>query len=388
MATIILSSVIANKPHNGGNAWVVLSWLRGLKRLGFDVYFIEQIGRQNCVDDNGAVAPFERCMNLEYFRRVVEEWGLDGRAALIYGDGEQTHGLPYAALLDLCGNAELLVNITGHLSLPPLVRRLRRKAYVDLDPGFTQFWHAQGGAGARLEAHDFYFTVGENVGHAACTIPACGLRWRPCRQPVVLDDWPVAREGNPSRFTTVASWRGAYGAVEHGGVNYGAKAHEWRKFIELPARAPRQTFEIALDIHPAEEKDLRLLERGGWHLVDPRAVAAEPHAFRRYVQASGAEFSVAQGVYVATESGWFSDRTIRYLASGKPALVQDTGFSRRFLTGEGLLAFRTLEEAAAGAASIARDYERHSQRARQLAEEYFDSDKVLGRLIEETGIAP
>ena len=145
-------------------------------------------------------------------------------------------------------------------------------------------------------------------------------------------------------------------------------------------------FEIALDIDPADERDLVALRDHGWHVVDPTVVASGPVAFRQYVQASGAEFSVAQGIYVETQSGWFSDRTVRYLASGRPVLVQDTGFSRNYPVGEGLVAFRTMDEAVAGAERIARDYAGHGRAARAIAEAYFDSDRVLGRLLEETGL--
>ena len=254
--------------------------------------------------------------------------------------------------------------------------------YFDDDPGFTQFWHDAGSAGPRLDGHDFYFTVGANVGTPGCPIPTGGIRWRPTQPLVVLDQWPVSREGSPDRFTTVASWRGAYGPVEYRGQKYGLKVHEFRRFVELPRRVA-QTFEIALDIHPDERADLDLLARNGWRLADPREVAADPDAYRRYVQTSGGEFSAAQGVYVQTGSGWFSDRTACYLASGKPALVQDTGFGRGLPVGEGLVPFRTPDEAAAGAARIAADYAAHARAARALAEEYFDSDKVLARLLDD-----
>jgi hypothetical protein len=386
MTTVVVSSVIANKPLNGGNAWAVLSWVLGLRELGFRVYFVEQIDRESCVDAAGAVTAFENCINLTYFKQATEQFGLAGSAALIYEGGEQVHRLTYAELLDIAEAADLLVNITGHLTLEPLMSRLRRKAYLDLDPGFTQFWHASGGAGARLDGHDFYFTVGENIGTRSCPIPTGGIPWRPTRQPVVLDHWPVSWEGDRSRFTTVATWRGPYGPISYDGKTFGLKVHEFRKFIELPERVP-QTFEIALDIHPAEEKDLDLLDRHGWRLVDPKATVPDPDAFRRYVQGSGAEFSVAQGVYVETGSGWFSDRTVRYLASGKPALVQDTGFGRNYPVDEGLVAFRTPGEAVAGAGRIGRDYDKHCRAARALAEEYFDSDRVLGRFVEEAAVA-
>jgi hypothetical protein len=201
----------------------------------------------------------------------------------------------------------------------------------------------------------------------------------------VLDDWPVSDTGEAERCTTVATWRGPYGPVEVGGRTYGLKVHEFRKFIELPQRSS-QRFEIALDIHPGDDRDLRDLRDHGWAVVDPQRVAGDPDALRAYIQGSGAEFSAAQGMYVDTACGWFSDRSVRYLASGKPVLVQDTGFSRILPVGEGLLAFRTLDEAVAGADEIAGRYSEHSSAARDIAEQHFDSDRVLTRFCEQAGI--
>jgi hypothetical protein len=387
MRTIVVSGALANKPRNGGEAWVRLNWVLGLKRLGFATYFVEQIGRENCLDENGAVTTFEDSINLAHFRKVTGQFGLTGSSALIYQNGEQIHGATEAELTDLAAAADLLVNISGHLTFRPLMRQLRRKAYVDIDPGFTQFWHEAGQAGARLDDHDFYFTIAENIGRPGCGIPTGNINWRPTRQPVVLDEWPVSSTSACARFTTVASWRGPYGPVQHGATTFGLKVHEFRRFIELPQQGD-QTFEIALDIHPADGRDLDLLRRHGWVTVDPKVVAPDPPGFRQYVQTSDAEFSVAQGIYVATDSGWFSDRTIRYLASGKPALVQDTGFSRNYPVGEGLVAFRTLEQAVVGAQRIVREYEAHCQAARALAERYFDSDTVLSRFVDEIECRP
>jgi hypothetical protein len=369
---IIISGALANKADSGGEAWVRLSYVLGFRRLGLGVHFVEQVARDHYGEDMGA-----------YFDEVVEQFGLAGAASLIDEHGEPLRGPEQDDLLELAAEAELLVNVSGNLSWQPLLERFRRRAFVDLDPGFTQSWHAEGAA--RLEGHDVYFTVGENIGKPDCTVPTDGIAWRPTRAPVVLDQWPVAAGGQPERFTTVANWRG-FGPVELNGRRLGAKVHEFRKFVELPERA-RGDFELALNIHPADERDRLLLERHGWRLVDPGTAAATPDAFRSYVQGSGAEFSVAQGVYVDTDSGWFSDRTTRYLASGKPVLVQDTGFTRNLPAGEGLLAFRTLDEAVAGAGAIASDYERHSRAARAIAEQNFDSDKVLIRLLEEAGVA-
>jgi hypothetical protein len=183
----------------------------------------------------------------------------------------------------------------------------------------------------------------------------------------------------------VASWRGGYGRVEANGHLYGQKAHEFRRFVKLP-ELTGSNFEIALDIQPADAADGDLLRRHNWRLVDPTRVAATPDDFRCYVQQSAAEFSVAQGIYIETRSGWFSDRTTRYLASGKPALVQDTGFSPSLPSGEGLVVFADVDGAVAGVRAIQRDYETHAAAARAIAVEHFDSDKVLGRLLDEVGL--
>jgi hypothetical protein len=383
VATIVVSGALANRLGNGGGAWVRLNWLLGLRRLGHDVYFVEQIDRANCTNRAGEPMALADSANLAFFRAVTRRFGLAASSTLLYEAGADTDGLTLPELVDLAGSADLLVNISGHLTTPAVFDRFRRKAYVDLDPGFTQFWHAAGNPAARLGGHDLYFTVGANVGTPGCPIPTDGVRWRPVRPPVVLDRWPVAA-GTERRFTTVASWRGAFGPVEYGGRRYGVKAHEFRKFLDLPGRTG-QAFEVALNIHPADGKDRDALRAHGWRVVDPREVAADPEAFRRYVAGSGAEFSAAQGVYVETASGWFSDRTAVYLASGKPALVQDTGVARTLPVGEGLLTYRTPEEAAAGAARIVGDYEAHARAARALAEEFFDSDRVLGRFLDEAG---
>jgi hypothetical protein len=386
MITVLVASVIATKCGNGGNARAVLNWVHGLRKFGVRAYYVEQIASQHCVDGGGRPASFAQSANVAYFEHVMRDAGLAGAATLVCDGGPLTSGLTFCELLDVAGGADLLLNITGHLTLQPLLRRIRRKAYLDLDPGFTQFWHAAGHDGARLHGHDVHFTIGENIGTPACGIPAGDIRWRHTRQPAVLAG--DAGEDPPwrGRFTTIASWRGPYGPVQHGGTTFGLKVHEFRKLLDLPRRTSA-TFEIALDIHPADEGDLRQLRHHGWHVVDPLRAVPDPQSYDDYILGSDAECSAAQGVYVATNSGWFSDRTVRYLAAGKPALVQDTGFSRRYPVGEGLIAFRTVEEAARGVDAIQRDPRRHQQAARALAAEFFDSNAIIGRLLDEAGVA-
>jgi hypothetical protein len=344
MTTVAVAGALANKARNGGEAWVRLSYALGLRRLGCEVRLVEE-------------APDASRDAVDYARQVAASFELD-----------------FSLAQDAQEGGDLLVNISGNLRSRALRRRFRRTAFVDIDPGFTQFWHQQGIEW--IPKHDVYFTIGENIGSDDCPIPTCGIEWRSTRPPVVLDEWPVA-DGGFSRFTTAAKWRSSLGPIEP----YGLKHHEWRKVLGLPGLAGLP-FEAALDIDAADAADRQALEAHGWRLVDP-AVAAEPEGFRDYVRGSGAEFSVAQGIYVETRSGWFSDRSVRYLASGRPVLVEDTGFGRTLPVGQGLLAFRTLDEAVEGARAIAGDYDRHARAARAIAEEHFDSDKVLSALLED-----
>jgi hypothetical protein len=196
----------------------------------------------------------------------------------------------------------------------------------------------------------------------------------------VLDLWPE-QSSTDGRFTTVGSWRGAYGPIEWDGRTYGLRVHEFRKFVELPDLSGLP-FELALDIDEAETRDLDLLRTHGWELVDPGRVASDPVVYQRYVAASKAEFVVAKNLYVDTRSGWFSDRSACYLASGKPVVAQDTGLEGLYPLGEGLVTFRTVDEAAAAVHEIAGDYRRHARVARELAEAYFNSDLVLANLID------
>jgi hypothetical protein len=378
---IAFAGAVAQKPNVGGLTWVFLQYLLGFRRLGYDVMFLDEVQPDTLVDSEGQPSSLEESVNLSYFREVMERFGLSDSFALIT-DGGTTIGRSRREVTEHVKDSVCLVNVMGYLKDEEILASARRRVFLDIDPGLGQLWHELGLADS-FSGHDDFVTIGENIGKPDCPIPDCGLTWITTPQPVVLEHWPAHSQANGS-FTTVASWRGPYGPIEYEGRTYGLRVHEFRKFIELP-RLTDASFELALDIHPDEVKDLRLLAENEWSLVDPVTVAGDPFTYRDYVQRSRAEFMVAKSLYVEGNCAWFSDRSLCYLATGKPVLAQDTGFRSIYPTGEGLLAFSTTEEAAAGADAILSDYSRHARTARSIAEEYFDSDKVLTRLLEKLG---
>lgn len=368
METVVVAGALAAKPGNGGEAWVRLSWALGLRRLGLDAWLLEEVGPEAAAGGRA------------FFERAVAAAGLEERSLLLVAG--EAEGRRQAAAL--AGEAAALVNISGNLRDPGLLERFARRAYVDLDPGFTQIWQAQGRLGDQLSRHHRHFTVGLNLGAAGCEVPADGFEWVPLPPPVLLEKWAPSGRREFDRFTTVATWRNALGRPQHAGRAYTLKHHQLRRFAELPRRSGLP-FEIALDVHPDEAGETERLRRLGWNVVEPGPVAADPAAFRDYVRGSGAEFSVAQGVYAETRSGWISDRTAHYLASGRPAVVQETGLPPAYRPEAGLLTFSTPAGAAAAAAAVVADYDRHADAARAFAETAFDSDRILTRMLEALG---
>jgi hypothetical protein len=376
VTAVVVAAALAAKPGNAGAAWTRVSWVAGLRELGFDAHLVEQLPGPA---EPGALA---------WFRSVATAAGLDGAATLLDSGGRPLHGHSRTDLEEVAAGAAMVVNVSGNLRDRRLLSLAGRRVYVDLDPGWTQLWHHQGVL--PLGGHDHWFTVGALVGTPACAVPTGDLPWRPVRQPVSLAAWPAVPRpaaAGADRFTTVAAWRGPYGVAEQGGRTVGGKVHEFRRFLSLPRLAPG-AFEVALDIHPADAKDRAALEEAGWRVRDPGEVAGDLASFRHYVQGSTAEASVAQGMYVHATTGWFGDRSVRYLASGRPVLLQDTGFTRTLPCGDGIVPFSTLGESVAGAESILGDYDRHAAAARRLAEDLFSAPAALGPLCEEVGVAP
>jgi hypothetical protein len=367
---VIVSGMIAATPGQGGATWAVLQYLLGLRRLGCDVHFVEPI------DDRDGL-PAE---SVRYTRETMERFGFEGGWALVPASGAEPVGTSRAGLRDAARRADLLLNVSGMLTDPDVLEAVPVRAYVDLDPAFNQLWHAVEGVDMRFDAHTHFVTVADAIGDPGCPIPDCGRDWLPTLPPVVLEQWPLADRIEHRALTTVAHWR-SYGSIHHDGVHYGQKAHSLRPLLDLPRRSGAR-FELALGIHPEEVGDLEAIEREGWVLLDPRRVAGIPDAYRRFVQGSWAEFGLAKLGYATSGSGWFSDRSACYLASGRPVIAQDTGFGRRLPLGAGLFAFTDADNVIAAIEELERGYERHRAAARQLAVEHLDSDRVLGSLLE------
>lgn len=366
--TVVVSGALANKPGNGGEAWNVLSWVRGLRLLGVDAWLVEELAGPASIAATS------------WFTDVTGGFGLGDRAVLLTGEGPLGAIDSLDDVRDVLGAADLLLNISGTLRSSGLVALARRRAYVDLDPGFTQIWHERGVADLGLDRHDVHLSVGTNIGSPMCPIPTGGLQWLPCRQPVILDDWPVTPLPPDGAFSTVSTWRNGYGTVEWEGVEYGLKVHEFRRIIDIATRVG-VPLEVALSIHAEDEPDATRLRSAGWRVASASDVAATPAQFRAYVQASRGELSVAQGVYAHARTGWFSDRTVRYLASGRPAVVQDTGMGEHLPTGSGLLTFRDADSAVAAIDAVEADPVAHAVGARAFVEDHFEARAVLADVL-------
>jgi hypothetical protein len=382
---IVLAGALAQKAWQGGFTWVFLQYLLGFKRLGWDVLFLDRLEQEMCQDAAGQQCAPEQSENLRYARQVMEGYGLGASLALACNRGSRWIGLSRQEARERVHGAACLLNVMGYFNDEDILAAAPRRVFLDIDPGFGQMWQALGLADV-FRGHDAYVTIGENIGRPGCTIPSCGLTWITTPQPVVLDLWPPGAPAEGGAFTTIGAWRGPYGPIDYGDRTYGLRVHEFRKLVGLP-RLTGQRFEVALDIDPAETRDLELLRANGWALADPRTVAADPWAYQDYLRTSKAEFMVAKNLYVQSNSGWFSDRSICYLASGRPVLAQDTGIRELYPSGAGLLMFSTLDEAVAGVEAITRDYARHARAAREIAVTYFDSDKVLAGLLGKLGVA-
>jgi hypothetical protein len=377
---VLFAGMMAADPFQGGATWAVLQYLLGLRQLGHEVVFVEPI-KESALRPPGS--SLENSENAAYFRAVMQEFGLLNQGALLLVGTEQTVGLTYAELREKAGRADVLINISGMLQDPALVESIRCRVYLDLDPAFIQLWESVCKIDMHFSNHTHFVTVAQAMGLPECSVPSCGRDWLTTFQPVVLDHWPIGKSISHNGLTTVGNWRG-YGSIEHDGRHYGQKAHSLRNFFGLP-KLTTEKFMLALAIHPDEKRDVQALRENNWELLDPIECVGSPASYRQFIQGSKAEFGIAKSGYVVSQCGWFSDRSACYLASGRPVLAQETGFSRFLPTGQGLFSFATIEHVLGAIEEMNRDYACHRRAARALAEQYFDSRAVLTRLLDIVG---
>ena len=391
-----------------GVVWQVLHYIEGFRRLGFDVYYVEDTGNWPYDPDQNSVTG-DCTYAVNFIGQLMSAYGWSERWAYRLGaQGGRIFGLSESQLTQLFEQADILVNVTGSTVLRPEHLQVPIRVYLETDPVLPQIEIAKGNQFYidLLNAHTHHFTYGENLGAPDCNVPVGNITYRATRQPIVLDWWASSTLSTEvsSRsdrcFTTIANWRQSGKDLEWNGETYTwSKHHQFLKFLDLPGRTS-QPLELALAVQerweegektwvPQHENDveaIRLLTTNGWRITNGLRLSTNIFSYRDYIVGSRGEFTVAKDQYARLRSGWFSDRSACYLAAGNPVVTQDTGFGNFIPTGEGLFAFETVDDILAGFETINSDYERHSRAARSLAEEYLSAETVLARLLNDVGL--
>ena len=368
-----------------GVTYQFLHYLLGLRRLGYDPYYVEDSGRWVYDPRINDLSP-DASENIAAVLPALKAHGFADRWAFRGNyPGGQCFGMSEEEILRLYREADAFLNVTGAQEIREEHLACRRRIYVESDPFAAQVKAARGDRGmiAALEAHDTHFTFGENLGAPDCTVPIERFRWLPTRQPVAIDLWAGRSSPTNAAYTTITTWHNQGKDVEYrGDTYYWTKDREFEKFLELPRRRPLP-FELAAGV-PEEIREL--LSHHGWRQVHSVEISRDIHRYRTYIQRSRGEFTVARDQYVRPNTGWFSDRSACYLAAGRPVITQETGFSKFLPTGKGLFGFSTMDDILAAVDAIESDYAGNCRAAREIAEEYFAAEKVVGSLMERAGL--
>ncbi|HWO41710.1 MAG TPA: hypothetical protein VNO43_07905 [Candidatus Eisenbacteria bacterium] len=374
---------LARYPQGGGHWTCFLQYLFGLHALGHQVFWLEVL------ESSGDGSQDRRRINA-FFRRF-RAYGFGDRCAVVLYDqalGEpalehaRVYGTSKGRIKEIARRADLLWDFACGLR-EPLLSLFRRRVLLDLDPGHLHVSALTCDLG--IHEHDTFLSIGAKLHEPGCKVPTLGVQWHRFLPFVYLPMWTAAPDpGMAAPFSSVTHWTWEELELE-GRVLSVSKRAAYLKYIDLPQRA-RRRFELAANIHPDDETgDRELLVSHGWELTHPYRVAGTPASYRRYIKRSRAEFQCPKPIHTQLNTGWFSDRSACYLASGRPVLAEDTGFTEYLPTGRGLLSFANLEQALAGVAEIDGNYARHMRAARELAEEYFDSRKWLPSMLSACG---
>jgi hypothetical protein len=368
-----------------GVTYQFLHYLIALRRLGFDPYYIEDSGRWIYDPALNDLSP-DAAPNIEAVAPVLEAHGFGNRWAFrgSYPEG-RCYGMTDAQILRLYREADACLNVTGAQEIREEHMQCRRRIYVESDPFASQVQVANGHQPtiAALQAHDTHFTFGENIGNPDCTIPVERFRWKPTRQPVVMDLWDHTCPAANAPYTTITTWHNKGKDIEYQGERfYWTKDREFERFLDLPRRRSGP-FEMAVGV--PDDVRQRLTENR-WRLRSSIDLSASVTSYREYIQCSRGEFTVARDQYVRPRTGWFSDRSACYLAAGRPVITEDTGFGKFVPTGRGLFAFTTMDDVLAAIDAIESDYDGHCRAAREIAETYFGAERVVESLMSRAGL--
>jgi hypothetical protein len=385
---LVVLGMMGRSPF-GGQTWLYVNWLRGLRALGHEVWYVED--DEAWPYDPVAGTTTDDCVYaVDHVGAVMELIGMPERWAYRFRGEERTRtwGLTGRQLDNLYRSCDAILNVVGATELHDVHMEAPRRVYVQTDPVHSELMLAGGDRHTidAFAAHDVIVSYGENYGAADCRVPLNGAAYGRTRQPVDLDLWPMTFTPQAPAFTTIGNYRTeGYDVEFDGDVYHWSKHHEWERFLTLP-RLTKQRFELAISNATAE--DLEVLHAHGWRTKQSARMSLDVFgAYRRYIQTSRAEFTVAKDQNVRLRSGWFSERDACYLASGKPVIAQDTGFGCALPTGDGLFAVSDVEEAAEAVDRINADYRHHSRAARAIAQDYFAAPKVAAAMLAEAGIA-
>jgi len=386
VTTVVVSvPKVVDRPNVGGHFWVYMQYVHGLRRLGCDVWWMERVRVGANRDEPNEPRLLER---VRLFQRRMHVFGMAGRVLLYSEDGPASDGSRSWSPLTLtrqeaetvCRKADLLLSFDYTIS-PEVAGQFNRTALVDIDPGLLQFWMYHGQLS--VTPHDIYFTTGETVGSPTARFPDCGLDWHGINPGVSLDLWPWVDADSSGSFTTVSSWWSDEWISDGTGHYENNKRVSFLSFTELP-RLTGESFELALCLGPGDADDIARLTAAGWKVRHSAEVSGSPQSYQRYLQTSKSEFSCAKPSCMNFQNAWISDRTLCFLASGRPAIVQNTGPSRRLPSGDGLFRFDDIEEAVASVAAVNADYSRNRRAARELVEAYFDVIPALTDVLDTT----
>ena len=365
MTTVCIGANCLYGPSLGGHAWVYINWALGARSCGADIVWLEGVTPKTELP--------EATRLLDSLRDNLRPFGLDG--SIVLAPWSDTPLDPDIAgltpSLDLAFDADVLIDLVYDLP-EAVIKNFRTSALVNIDPGLLEAWMAD--ESIRIAGHDLYFTTGARRFDDR-------REWLPTRPCVSLDEWAVCAPGPDPAFTTITGWYGNEWTELDGHLTRNDKRSGYLPFLDVPARTT-QRLELALDLAEDPEDDLGLLSEKGWRVVASTDVAASPDAYRRYIRSSLGEFGCCKPSYAHRRTGWISDRTVCYLASGKPAVVQDTGPNPALEGERGVRRFRTVEEAAAELDNCMENYELSCEDARATAERHFDARRVVGEVLE------